>query len=330
VDRELFGDDDDDDLEEPTIAALREGTLVSVAGNNGWAIVDYVTGEVVVGDYLRPFPSPLFEAVPLGGSSTPGAGLDVQGIVQAGPGGPAITGYDLTAGDFGFTQVFPGSPACFDAVPYGGDSRSGGMVLACTRRLQTIEPTPDGFFNGGNTYSPFPTTEGAVVSGFRRTKGAPIVAVTEGTPGKIWKHPATGDFREVPVPLGASQNNPRRVRCAPNTVCAVSNFGSDSLTILTWDASDTVAIVGNVSVGDGPVGIDIRPRTDGNVEVVSSGFNDNSYSITVLRQNGSTVSNQKKAVPAGCTTPGHVIWGPGNEIILSCNGSDNVVLVTNP
>ena len=328
VDRELFGDDDDD-LAEPTVAALREGTLVSVAANNGWAIVDYVTGEVVVGDYLAPRPFPHFEAVPLGGSSTPGAGLDVQAIVQVGPNGPGITHYDLAAGDFGFTQVFPGSPTCFDAVAYGGDALSGGLVLACGRGLSAVEPHPGGFFNTTG-YSQFPTTEGAVLSGFRRAKGGPIVAVTEGTPGKIWKHPATGDFREVPVPLGASENNPRRVRCAPNTVCAVSNFGSDSLTILTWDASDNIAVVGNVSVGDGPVGIDIRLRTDGNVEVVSSGFNDNSYSITVLRQNGSTVSNQKKAVPTGCTAPGHVIWGPGNEIILSCNGSDRIVLVPNP
>jgi hypothetical protein len=312
------------------LAALREGTLVSVAANNGWAIVDYVSGEVVVGDYLRAFPSPLFEAVPLGGSSAPGAGLDVQGIVQAGPSGPAITGYDLAAGEFGLTQIFPGSPTCFDAVAYGGDALSGGLVLACGRRVSTVEPDPSGFFNGGTTYSQFPATEGTVVSGFRRAKGGPIVAVTEGTPGKIWKHPATGTFGEVPVELGASQNNPRRVRCTPNSVCAVSNFGSDSLTILTWSASDTVAIVGTVPVGDGPVGIDIRPRTDGNVEVVSSGFNDNSYSITVLGPSGSTVSNQKKAVPAGCTAPGHVIWGPGNEIILSCNGSDGIVLVSSP
>lgn len=112
-------------------------------------------------------------------------------------------------------------------------------------------------------------------SAFRRRAGGPIVAITNGTPGKILRHPATGTAGETPQEIGNAGNSPRRIRCAGN-VCAVSNFASDSLTILTWSAQDVVAIVGSVAVGDGPVGIDIRPRTDGNFEVVSTGLNDNS------------------------------------------------------
>lgn len=303
--------------------------LVSVAARNGWAIVDYETGDVF-GNYLFPFPSPLFAASPLAGESQPGAGLDVQAIVQVGGTGVQITHFDLNAGQFGLTQISPGSGPCFDAAAYGGDPLSGGMVLACGRRLTRVLPTASGVFTINTGLSAFPQTEGVLTSGFRRDQTGPIVALTDGTPGKIWKHPATGATGEMPVEIGASQNSPRRVRCTPNSLCAVSNFGSDSLTVLTWDAQDDIGIVGNVAVGDGPVGVDIRERTDGNVEVVSTGFNDDSYSITVLGQNGGTVSNQKFAAPANCTAPGHAIWGSGNEVILSCNGSDSIVLAPLP
>ncbi len=329
VDDDLF--DDDEGGDENDGARVREGNLVTVAAGNGWAIVDYVTGEIVVGDYLAPFSSPAFArfaASALGGSSGPGAGFDVQAVVQAGPGGPAITHYDLDFGDFGFTQISPGSPACFDAAPYGGDHLSGGIVLPCGRQLTTREPQM-GFFNGGKAYSQFPATEGFVLSGFRRQADGPIVAITDGTPGKIWKHPATGALTETPQELGASGNSPRRVRCAGG-VCAVSNFGSDTLTILIWSAQDVVAIVGTVPVGDGPVGIDLRTRLDGNVEVLSTGFNDDSWSLTVLAPNGGTVSNQEFPAPTGCDAPGHVIWGRGNEVILSCNGSDRLALAAAP
>jgi hypothetical protein len=305
-----------------------------VAARNGWGISNYETGELLLGDFLFPFPGPTsFAAAPLAGESQPGAGLDVQAIIEIGQfGGPTIYHYDLEGGGFGFGQIFPGHPSCFDAVAYGGDPVSGGMVLACGRGLSRLAPSTStlGFFQLTPLPAQFPQTEGTLTSAFRRSPSGPIVAATDGTPGKLWKHPATNSSNDVPVEIGASQNSPRRVRCTPNSVCAVSNFGSDSLTVLTWDAQDAIAIVGTVPVGDGPVGIDIRGRTDGNVEVVSTGFNDNSYSITVLGQNGGTVSNQEFAVPASCTNPGHVIWGPGSEIILSCNGSNKIVKVPLP
>jgi hypothetical protein len=301
---------------------------IAVAARNGWALVDYFSGETVLGDYLTPFPSQLFEASPLGGSSMPGAGLDVQAIIQAGVGGPAITGYDLEFHDFGLTQIFPGSGTCNDAVPYGGDALWGGIVVPCVRSIRTFEANEQGFFGSGDTYSGFPTTGGNVMSAFRRAPDGPLVAVTDGTPGTIWKHP--GVVGEMPIELGPSENSPRRVRCTRNSLCAVSNFASDTLTILTWDAGDTITIENTVPVGDGPVGVDIRTRTDGNFEVVSTGFNDDSYSITVLEPDGDVVTNQKTPAPAGCDAPGHAIWGRGNDIIISCNGSDDIVRVVLP
>jgi hypothetical protein len=251
-------------------------------------------------------------------------------VIQVGLNGPAITLYDVDTGDFGFTQVFPGSPACLDAVPYRNDPLSGEMVLACGAQLFTLQPDDTStFFKFGPTYSGFTATTGPVFSGFRRRAGGPIVAVTNGTPGKIFKHAVTGATGETPEEIGNAGNSPRRIRCAGD-VCAVSNFASDSLTVVTWTAQDVISIVGTVGVGDGPVGIDARVRTDGNVEVVSTGLNDDSYSVTVLRPNGSTVSNQKRDVPAGCSNPGHIVWGDGRLVVMTCNGSDAIARAQAP
>jgi hypothetical protein len=109
----------------------------------------------------------------------------------------------------------------------------------------------------------------------------------------------------------------------------VSNFGSDSLTIVTWDGQATAAIAGTVAVGDGPVGIGLV--ADGaNVKVISTGFNDNTYTVTTLGPTGTMLSNVTSPAPAGCTNPGHAIWLPGvpGTAVLSCNGSNAYAVIT--
>jgi len=59
-----------------------------------------------------------------------------------------------------------------------------------------------------------------------------------------------------------------------------------------------------ILVGDGPVGIDLM-RSGANVAIVSTGFNDSTYSITVVSAAGAAVSNTKHVAPTGCTAPGH-------------------------
>lgn len=317
--------------------AFGERFAVVVAGANGWAVIDVDTGAVLVGAYLTAVGPALFAATPLGAHRLDAfaapAGMDapdLQGVIQAGPNGPAITLWDPAAGRFGFTQVFPNSPPCFDAVPLASEPSSGVIFVACGVWVQTFRPNEDfQFFTVGPTYTGFPQAAGPVLSAIRRTPGGPIVAVTQGTPGRILRHPATGAAGEAAEDVGPAGNSPRRIRCAAG-VCAVSNFASDSLTVLTWSAQNAIAIAGTVAVGNGPVGIDVRARTDGNVEVVSTGLEDDSWSVTVLRPNGTTASNQKRAAPAGCTRPGHVVWGPGRRAVMTCNGSNAIAVVQAP
>jgi hypothetical protein len=124
--------------------------------------------------------------------------------------------------------------------------------------------------------------------------------------------------------------SPRRVRCLPShQLCAVANFGSDSLTIVRWDGLATASLAGTVAVGDGPVGIGLR--ADGvNVKVVSTGFNDHTVTVTTLAPDGSLVGTMTTPVPQGCLNPGHATWLPGltNTIAFTCNGSDAFVVLS--
>jgi hypothetical protein len=112
-------------------------------------------------------------------------------------------------------------------------------------------------------------------------------------------------------------------------LCVVSNFDSDSLTIVRWDGRTTAAIAGTVPVGDGPVGIGIV--ADGpNARVISTGFNDNSYTVTTLANDGTLISNTTTAAPIDCVNPGHATWltnRPGTAV-LSCRGSNSFSVVT--
>jgi hypothetical protein len=87
-----------------------------------------------------------------------------------------------------------------------------------------------------------------------------------------------------------------------------------------------------VTIGDGPVGIDLI-QSGANVAVVSTGFADSSYSIPVVSPAGAAISNTKTEAPAGCTAPGHAIWindAGGRKIAMTCNTSDKWAVVAAP
>jgi hypothetical protein len=130
--------------------------------------------------------------------------------------------------------------------------------------------------------------------------------------------------------VGAVGNNPRRIRCVPShQICAVSNFGSDSLTIVRWNGQGTASIAATQTVGDGPVGISLR--ADGvNVLVISTGFNDNTHTITTIAPDGTVVSSVTSAAPDGCVNPGHALWlrSAPDTVVLTCKGSNAYALIS--
>jgi len=86
-------------------------------------------------------------------------------------------------------------------------------------------------------------------------------------------------------------------------------------------------IAGTVAVGDGPVGVDLIDA-GANVLVVSTGFGDDTYTLTSWRRTKSGF-HRDLPVPGGATDPGHAVFvrdDVSTKILITGNGSDNLVV----
>lgn len=211
----------------------------------------------------------------------------VNGLVEAITGGPAIgvRHWDRTPpAGFGFQLVVPFESAANGRL-YGNDPAAGGAVMGGSAKLNVVEfDSQTGFFStGALRFFPSGST---VVSGYRASATSVALAITDGTPGHLWKHAGPGN---APVDLGAVGNAPRDVN-VEGSVGVVANNGSDSLTVFTLNGN-TATIRSTVGVGDGPVFANLRTLPGGNVRALSTGFNDGSLWSTTVEPDGDVVEN---------------------------------------
>jgi hypothetical protein len=248
-----------------------------------------------------------------------------------------VTGWNADLNDFGLSQVSPQVTNVTDVWPYGSDPESGGATIA---------------WFGGNTvfcleYDPsiqyFKTTDSITVSGasggpvsaFRWQAGGQTLFVTDGQPGELWSHGGTGTLAQATgaTKVGDLGNGPRQIRFQ-GEIGVVSNFDSDTLTIVRRQSNGTVTILGTVAVGDGPISVDLRPNSAGNIEVLSTGFNNHTYTLTTISPaTGAVVGTPvTRTVPEGGLNPVHAIFvnEQGTRISISCNGSGEVLIFDLP
>ena len=321
-----------------------EGFSRSIAA--GWQHETAVIGSGSNGTALfSPYSTPPFQAVntdlvsqgasrfgsfaiTLGYQFNKAPGDTRMAVIGYGPSGGALSQWLPDDSAFGWSQLFGISQNITDAQPLDGDPFSEGFVHTVNSfssvQITQYDVQTDNFVNEG-PFQNFPGASGNTVSAFARQNGS-LVVVTDGTPGHLYLHD-----RALPsaaaTQIGAVGDGPRRVRVL-GEIGAVSNYTGDSLTIFTWDQSDNLAITATIPVGDGPVGIDLVALTGGNTAIVSTGFNDNTWSVTVVSAAGALVSNTQHDLPAGATAPGHAIFlaDDGAQVLVSCNGTDNVVV----
>lgn len=229
-----------------------------------------------------------------------------------------------------------------DVSPYAGDPESGGAVVvwfgSSTLLFLEYDPSIQLFTTAPGASiaaSQFPGASGGPVSAFRWQAGGQTVFVTDGQPGELWSHPGTGTLAGTATPatkIGNLGNGPRQIRFL-GEIGVVSNFDSGTLTIVRRESSGTVTILGTVDVGDGPIGLDLRQNDAGDIEVLSTGFNDHTYTLTVLSPTGAVVGTPvTRTVPEGGLNPVHAIFvnDSGTRISISCNGSDEVLIFDLP
>lgn len=297
---------------------------VVVANGSGFSVIDIATGEELTG--YSGLATRMYGAVPLVYQDEPcfflygisawyacytGDTTDPWTLIAGPPGGYSDAGLRNTtpvAGLYGLQHLlwWVAGLVNFEEQPGGSGTPVYPNYLAYPQWYNVGGP-PSGVAASAYFYNP-------------------TLVVTAGEPGQLW----WGDpsvFQGGTL-VGSLGNDPRKLRCAV-PICAVSNFASDTLSVILWNGSTTPTIQGSVVVGDGPVGIDIT-RVDVNYAVVSTGYHDNTYTITSLGPDGSELSTTTLAVPTGCTNPGHAIFvqdGAATKVVISCNGSASIAVI---
>ena len=107
-------------------------------------------------------------------------------------------------------------------------------------------------------------------------------------------------------------------------------FADDAIRLVQWDGNNSPIILPDtIPVGDGPVDLDLRTNTEGDLEILTSGFNDNSLTITTTDATGLLLSNELFAAPSGCLQPAHPIFVENVDdaadpfVVASCFGSNS-------
>ncbi len=303
------------------------------------------TGSNGIG-FFDPYSSPPFEAIntdligefntkygafpiTLGYQFKKAPGDTRVGIMGFGPTSGSLSRWIPDDSIFGWSQLFALGQNVTDGYPLDGDPFSEAFIYTVfsnsTVSITAYDEGEDAFVNEG-PYGGFLGSTGNAVSSYARVGGS-LVAVTDGTPGHLYVHDRSSTGAAA-TQIGAVGDGPRRVRVL-GEIGVVSNFSGGSLTIFTWDQADNLVITATIPVGDGPIGIDLVARPGGQVAIVSTGFNDDSWSMTVVDAAGALVSNTKHALPGGAEAPGHAIFlaENGNQVLVSCNATDNVVVV---
>lgn len=306
-------------------ANLTGGILATFAGAEGYVVSDLTDGTVVrneLGNGVGPF----FGAVPI--SADPPGPNSSAGIFAFGPNGAFIRSYDPAAGDFS-AFAFSFQTGKTDVSNAGGALTGGEQVFVDASGVGFVGLNP-----ANGSYEPTAETisipGGEQVSAFEQTAGGPVLVITrDPTMGSLFFAPRDGS---APTFVGPVGRDARRIRCREG-ICAVTSFAGDSLTIISWDGVTMPTIVGDVAVGDGPVDLDLATLANGDVLVGSTGFNDNTWTLTEIAPDGSVVSNTTQAVDAGCTSPGHLAFftdADGLKALVTCFDSANYDVLSVP
>ena len=309
---------------------------VFIAVNDGFVILDPASGEVATAGNTRFSFTDFFFAPYFGGAvlkNDEAAGADA--ILTYRPTLGTYRRFVPETGRMSFTVTT--SSTSTDMIHVGDDPDASEAVetLTSLNSIRYWSPLP-GTSDWTTTplLGPFQINTGtgrAVTAFMSRSPStdttARVILVKDGQPGTL----AIGNPQSpssAVVIIGNVGNDPKRVRCLDG-VCGISNFGSGTLTIAAWDGGDVAAITATVPVGDGPIGIDVR-RVGDLIEIISTGFNDNTVTITSVALDGTVIDSITSPVETGCVGPGHALWlSETDNAMYTCNTSGSYV-VTSP
>lgn len=279
---------------------------------------------------ILPFPIEYYGAVHLD-APVPLEGTDIKTWAFCfGPNGVAQRPWDS---QLGWLSTYIAAYVVLDACAYDDRADAAGFIYT---GFQTGYVVANEFDDNGHLLSAWslagiPGSTGNAISAFARTapggkEGGEVLVATHGQPGQVWQPDRLGGGETRLV--GNVGNDPRVIR-AEGEVAVVSNFGSDEITLIHWPYGGTATITGTLSVGEGPVGVSMASLPSGNVLAVTSGFEDDTITLTVLSPTASVVSNETVPAPSGCDAPAFVAVTDGVELrlVVSCHASEEIVIL---
>jgi len=172
----------------------------------------------------------------------------------------------------------------------------------------------------------FPAGSGAPIAAVGGFGPGLVVLTDEVNPGELWY----GDPKVDPTAskVASLGQTPRKIRCESG-LCAVTNYGSNTISILTWPTpAQAPVLAGTQAVGKGPVGVDLRPDGTGVVAILTTGTGDDTATVTrVNTSDGKVLSSTPKTL-TGCTGPGHAVFVSDTKAVASCNGNAMISVFT--
>lgn len=132
--------------------------------------------------------------------------------------------------------------------------------------------------------------------------------------------------------LGGSTASMRYLSCAARAasgalVCVAANFGESTGHVILVDAANAVTLGPTFDTGAGPVELDAiaSVTAPGTTLIASAGFTDGVLRVHAF--DGASVTLERSQSFSECTGPGHVRFADEDTLAVSCNGTNNLLVV---
>ncbi|HEX5138863.1 MAG TPA: hypothetical protein VFY93_17970 [Planctomycetota bacterium] len=248
-----------------------------------------------------------------------------EAALAYGPDGIALRAFD---GGWGFTMVDPFVPGVdrntTDAIPTADDSDSAEAII--TRRgrnrveILSYNDTTQYFTDVvilGASF--FPGANGNAISACRPEIGGPVYVLFNSTTSQLYVKTDPLDNSTPATPVATLGSDGRRVR-HEGDLLFISLSADNKLAVV----NRTTLAVATYDVGNGPIGIDTQTLPNGDIAALTTGFNDHTFTITVVHADGTFVSSLTEPVPSGGQNPGSGVFLDDEKVAISANGSGKI------
>ncbi|MCP4290782.1 MAG: hypothetical protein GY780_02985 [bacterium] len=259
-------------------------------------------------------------------------GARVRAMFTYGLGGAYRTHWnnDPAVNDYGALLSMAGSVE--DAISYGGLDQANGFCFVSNGvvRFQEFDPQygiyTEALDSSLFTGVAFVDVSGPLTTAFVDPLHRTVLVGTGGAPGQIWFHDRESIYAEGSV-VTTVGNDVRQIR-GLDGIIGVTNFGSNSISILSWSGGAGVTNHGQTTVCSGPTSLDIVKLLNGNLAMICTSGLGNTYTILEVDSIGEVVSNTTFYLPLSCPGSKNAVWIPGRKlnIAFTCEGSGLVFI----